>query len=115
MNEIKQPLADLTRQSRGDNSPSFEAKQNVNDSTGKVLAIISFGLSCLAIGAVVGVLYFVPKLTEAQIDKFQATLDINSNRAQVSENHWRDIERDQKIDRSHIEDLKQEIRNERRR
>lgn len=87
----QQPL--VTKEgSQGDNSSKADANAQIHDATGKVLAIVSFGLSCIALGAAIVLLILMPKLLDSKVDTVQSKLDINSNRAQVSENHWREIE-----------------------
>lgn len=77
----------------------------LNERTGLYIAIVAFVIAAMALGGEA----LQPQLTEAKIEVFRAALDINSNRAQVSENHWRDIEVTVKNQQVQIDKLREEL------
>jgi uncharacterized membrane protein YciS (DUF1049 family) len=84
----------VTSQQRvGDNSPQATGgNATINDRTGRVISLVAFAASFLALGLAIGAVIIAMMLfSQAKLDKADRERDVNS-KLQVSENHWRDIE-----------------------
>lgn len=78
----------------GDRGNSSEANATINDRTGLYIAIVAVVLGGIALGVAVT----NPKITDAK-------LDVLSDKATIGENHWRNIETENKVLRNEVDRL----------
>lgn len=102
MSDDKQPLANVEKESHGDNSPSFKAEQKVSDSTGKVLAIVAFGIACVALGM------SIPTFTQSRDMRAELLQEIQKSEARVLQDNMEKNTSYRLLDR-HVEDLKTKL------
>lgn len=91
----------MPHQNRESRNLSPSANAWVSDRTGLYVALVAMAAAFLSLGIAIT----EPKITQSKFDSFQVRLDQTADSATRSENHWRNIESENRIYKEQVKTL----------